>query len=94
LEESIARSYIRQILEGLRYLHEHGVIHRDIKSANVLLSSEGIVKLTDFGSSKKYSINDADFGMTNSMRGSPYWMAPEVVNRTGHSYSADIWSLG
>jgi serine/threonine protein kinase len=58
LEESIARSYIRQLLSGLAYLHDSFIIHRDLKSANVLIGPEGLVKLTDFGSSKKYEIEE------------------------------------
>jgi mitogen-activated protein kinase kinase kinase len=94
LEESIARNYIRQLLQGLAYLHDSGIIHRDLKSANVLIGPEGVVKLTDFGSSKKYELDDEDVEITKSLKGSPYWMAPEVVSRTGHSFPADIWSLG
>lgn len=92
LEVSIIRSYATQLLKGLEYLHAHGIIHRDLKSANVLISPSGVLKLTDFGSSRKFE--DVEEHWTKSLKGSPYWMAPEVVNRKGHSYSADIWSFG
>ena len=59
----------------------------------MLITQAGIVKLTDFGSSKRFSL-ETDVEITKSLKGSPYWMAPEVVNKIGHSYSADIWSLG
>lgn len=92
LEESIARNYMKQLLYGLQYLHARQIIHRDLKSANILVGEEGLVKLTDFGSSKKYGSNERH--LTKSLRGSPYWMSPEVLSRKGHSFPADIWSLG
>ena len=92
LGEDVIKNYTKQLLNGLSYLHYHGVIHRDLKSANVLITSAGVVKLTDFGSSRRFEANDS--GISRSLKGSPYWMAPEVVNRRGHSFSADIWSLG
>ncbi|CAG9316540.1 unnamed protein product [Blepharisma stoltei] len=92
LEETIIKSYGKQLLEGLGYLHANGIVHRDLKSANVLISTKGVVKLTDFGSSKKFE--DLDEQLSKSLKGSPYWMAPEVVRREGHTFSADIWSFG
>jgi mitogen-activated protein kinase kinase kinase ANP1 len=92
LEVSIIKKYSKQLLEGLSYLHENSIIHRDLKSANVLISPTGVLKLTDFGSSRKF--DQVEEHLTKSLKGSPYWMAPEVVNRKGHSYSADIWSFG
>ena len=92
LEEPIVKSYTEQLLSGLQYLHDNGIIHRDLKSANVLIGREGGIKITDFGSSKKFA--SSDLYMTKSMKGSPYWMAPEVASQTGQSYPADIWSLG
>lgn len=52
----------------------------------------GVIKLTDFGSSKYYL--SKDYSLTRSLRGSPYWMAPEVVERKGHLFPADVWSFG
>ncbi|CAG9317571.1 unnamed protein product [Blepharisma stoltei] len=92
LEDNVIKTFARQLLKGLAYLHENNVIHRDLKSANILISTNGKLKLTDFGSSRKFEHSDLE--LTKSLRGSPYWMAPEVVLRRGHSYSADIWSLG
>ena len=92
LEESIVKTYIKQLLEGLKYLHSHEVIHRDLKCANVLVSSDGKIKLTDFGSSVK--LTSCDKELSKSIQGSPCFIAPEVLLRQSHSYSADIWSLG
>jgi len=92
LEYPVISNYIRQLLDGLSYLHLHGVIHRDLKPANILLTTGGIVKLTDFGSSKR--MDALGPGLTKSLKGSPYWMAPEVITKQGHGTAADIWSLG
>ncbi|CAG9319597.1 unnamed protein product [Blepharisma stoltei] len=94
LPEVTVRAYTRQILKGLKYLHANGVVHRDIKGANILLDSEGRVKLSDFGCSRKYESTEAESGLLMSMRGSLPWMAPEVVKQCGHGRMADIWSLG
>ena len=77
LEEPIIKSYTEQLLLGLEYLHANGIIHRDLKSANVLIGREGNIKITDFGSCKKFASSEKNY--TKSMKGSPYWMAPEVA---------------
>ncbi|RID80605.1 hypothetical protein BRARA_A03256 [Brassica rapa] len=89
--ESLVAVYIAQVLEGLVYLHEQGVIHRDIKGANILTTKEGLVKLADFGVATK--LNESEFD-TNSVVGSPYWMAPEVIELIGVCAASDIWSVG
>ncbi|XP_073129923.1 MAP3K epsilon protein kinase 1-like [Henckelia pumila] len=89
--ESLVAVYIAQVLEGLVYLHEQGVIHRDIKGANILLTKEGLVKLADFGVATK--LNEADLN-THSVVGTPYWMAPEVIEMSGVCAASDIWSVG
>lgn len=91
LDEVIIKRYAEQVLRGLAYLHSHRIIHRDLKGANILLTPEGTIKLTDFGSSARLPGEDEP---CLSMKGSPYWMAPEVVSRTGHTTKADIWSFG
>ncbi|GFY96872.1 MAPK/ERK kinase kinase 1 [Actinidia rufa] len=91
LQDSTVSSYTRQILHGLKYLHERNVIHRDIKCANILVGANGSVKLADFGLAKVTKLNDI-----KSCKGTPFWMAPEVVrqNKKGYGLAADIWSLG
>ncbi|KAJ7540029.1 hypothetical protein O6H91_11G119200 [Diphasiastrum complanatum] len=89
--ESLVAVYIAQVLEGLAYLHEQGVIHRDIKGANILTTKEGLVKLADFGVATK--LTEADLN-THSVVGTPYWMAPEVIEMSGVSAASDIWSVG
>jgi len=94
-DESLVSSMTRQTLSGLAYLHTEGVLHRDLKADNILLDTDGTCKISDFGISKK---TDNIYGndVTNSMQGSVFWMAPEVIRSQGQGYSAkvDIWSLG
>eukprot|EP00466_Bigelowiella_natans_P007261 jgi/Bigna1/40342/e_gw1.42.87.1 len=93
LTESEISVVMKHALEGIAFLHNRKVIHRDIKAANLLLSESGDCKLADFGVSKKMAHTLAT---TKTMIGTPYWMAPEVVGhrKNGYNTKADIWSLG
>ncbi|KAK7331115.1 hypothetical protein VNO77_25329 [Canavalia gladiata] len=97
ITESVIRNFTRHILSGLAYLHSKKTIHRDIKGANLLVDSAGVVKLADFGMAKHLTGYEANL----SLRGSPYWMAPELLqavmqkdNSTDLAFAIDIWSLG
>nr|ODO01011.1 STE/STE11/CDC15 protein kinase [Cryptococcus depauperatus CBS 7855] len=92
--ESLVAVYISQVLEGLIYLHEQGVIHRDIKGANILTNKDGSVKLADFGVSSRTTTPAASDAADAEVVGSPYWMAPEVIEQSGASTASDVWSVG
>ncbi|XP_070564922.1 uncharacterized protein [Ptychodera flava] len=96
LEEPVFCRYTKQVLKGVDYLHDNSVIHRDIKGGNVMLMPTGVIKLIDFGCAKRLCMNlsQSKAQLLKSMRGTPYWMAPEVVMETGHGTKSDIWSIG
>ncbi|XP_024973179.1 mitogen-activated protein kinase kinase kinase 3 isoform X1 [Cynara cardunculus var. scolymus] len=89
--EPVIQNYTRQVLCGLAYLHGRNTVHRDIKGANILVDPNGEIKLADFGMAKHIT----NCTSMLSFKGSPYWMAPEVVmNTNGYNLAVDIWSLG
>jgi serine/threonine protein kinase len=79
-----------EVLKGLAYLHASKIIHRDVKAANILLTNQAHVKIVDFGISAQIDKSEK----LNEPVGSPFWMAPEVIMETEHTYKCDIWSLG
>ena len=85
--ESLVRVYTEQVLKGLEYLHSNGVLHRDIKGCNILVTKEGTAKLADFGVSAKVDETQKKF----SIVGTPYWMAPEVIEMAGCGLPSDVW---
>lgn len=94
--ESLIRRFSYHILSGVTYLHSRGIIHRDIKGANILVTDAGIAKLADFGCSKRMAglcTTSLEESM-HAMRGSVPWMAPEVIKQAGYGRSSDIWSFG
>ncbi|XP_074570986.1 LOW QUALITY PROTEIN: mitogen-activated protein kinase kinase kinase 3-like [Curcuma longa] len=89
--ETLIRNYTAQVLSGLAYLHGRNTVHRDVKGANILVDPNGEIKLADFGMAKHM----AAYTSIKSFKGSPYWMAPEIImNTSGYDLSVDIWSLG
>lgn len=89
MPEVLIVRYTQQILAGLEYLHSRNVIHRDIKCGNILITKDGTVKLADFGIATNLSNESGP-----DAAGSPYWMAPEIIELRGACTASDIWSLG
>jgi len=80
---------VKQVLAGLSFLHSNFLAHRDLKSANIMLTVNGDVKLIDFG-----LCSDISQGEVVHMVGSPFWMPPEMIKRQPHGLSTDVWSFG
>jgi hypothetical protein len=89
--EPLCAYMIHEVVLGLNYLHSNGKIHRDLKCDNLLMSSEGSVKLGDFGGTGRLTETE---DKRNTFVGSPFWMAPEVIKENDYDTAADIWSLG
>ncbi|NXF81771.1 M3K19 kinase, partial [Sclerurus mexicanus] len=97
LPEAVLCKYTKQILQGVAYLHANRVVHRDIKGNNVMLMPNGTVKLIDFGCARRLawaSPGGTRSETLRSVRGTPYWMAPEVISESGYGRKSDIWSVG
>eukprot|EP00181_Compsopogon_caeruleus_P003533 CAMPEP_0184681878 /NCGR_PEP_ID=MMETSP0312-20130426/4876_1 /TAXON_ID=31354 /ORGANISM="Compsopogon coeruleus, Strain SAG 36.94" /LENGTH=318 /DNA_ID=CAMNT_0027133007 /DNA_START=161 /DNA_END=1117 /DNA_ORIENTATION=- len=89
--EKDAKVILVQVLKGLAHLHDHGVVHRDIKPGNILFSTNGDVKIADFGLSAIIKEGETT---TTGMYGTPYYAAPEVFRNEHYTTVADMWSLG
>lgn len=91
-EDRILVLYLRQMLAGLRYLHECGIVHGDLKCANVLVTDKAEVKISDFGTSKHFQHYNANAEVVG---GTLLWMAPELIREDPrHTFASDIWSIG
>jgi len=90
-DEELTRFYAAQIVLALEELHKHNIIYRDLKPENVLIDSDGYIKITDFGLSKD---NITDNNAAHSFCGTPEYLAPEILKRLGHGKPIDWWSLG
>ncbi|KAI0663357.1 hypothetical protein C8Q70DRAFT_949240 [Cubamyces menziesii] len=91
VEEKYVSVITREVLNGLSYLHKSSIIHRDIKAANILITSAGKVMICDFGVS---ALLVTASSKRNTLVGTPHWMAPEVAHASAYDTKADIWSLG
>lgn len=91
LTECETRYYMKQILEGVNYLHQNKIIHRDLKLGNLFLSDDLQVKIGDFGLATKL---EHEGERKKTLCGTPNYIAPEILTKSGHSYEVDIWSIG
>ncbi|ESP02150.1 hypothetical protein LOTGIDRAFT_111267 [Lottia gigantea] len=91
LSEDEARHFMKQIVEGMFYLHSHGILHRDLTLSNLLLSRDNNLKIADFGLATQLSVPDEKHF---TMCGTPNYISPEVASRSAHGLEADVWSLG
>jgi fused len=91
LPENEVRKIAQQLVHALYYLHSHRIIHRDMKPQNILISANGIVKLCDFGFARSMSTNTI---VLTSIKGTPLYMAPELVQELPYNHTVDLWSLG
>uniref|UniRef100_A0AAV2J7T9 non-specific serine/threonine protein kinase n=1 Tax=Knipowitschia caucasica TaxID=637954 RepID=A0AAV2J7T9_KNICA len=91
LPESQVRDIACQLVSALYYLHSHRILHRDMKPQNILLGKGGVVKLCDFGFARAMSVSTL---VLTSIKGTPLYMSPELVEEKPYDHTADLWSLG
>eukprot|EP01012_Entosiphon_sulcatum_P046267 TRINITY_DN6208_c0_g1_i1.p1 TRINITY_DN6208_c0_g1~~TRINITY_DN6208_c0_g1_i1.p1 ORF type:complete len:617 (+),score=67.14 TRINITY_DN6208_c0_g1_i1:26-1876(+) len=88
--EAVVHVYTGQILHGLEYLHAHNILHRDIKASNILVNQQGVIKLSDFGTSLTL---DGSQTIKRELVGTPLYMAPETIREAKYSRASDVWAL-
>ncbi|XP_064595853.1 serine/threonine-protein kinase Nek9-like [Liolophura sinensis] len=91
LEEKEVLGMFQQIVAAIRHVHEHNILHRDLKTANIFLTKEGVVKVGDFGISKMLSTSNKG---ANTVLGTPYYISPEMCEGKAYNDRSDIWALG
>ncbi len=91
--EDTVWKYFSQILYATKYLHDNGIIHRDIKTSNLLITKLGNLKLIDFNTCKTIG-NNLKMSLKHTQIGTPYYMSPELINNSKYNYKVDIWSIG
>ncbi|KAF5270466.1 hypothetical protein FQA39_LY08344 [Lamprigera yunnana] len=91
LTEPETRFYMKQILSGVNYLHQNKIIHRDLKLGNLFLNDDLHVKIGDFGLAARIAF---DGETKKTLCGTPNYIAPEILNKKGHSFEVDVWSIG
>ena len=90
LKEKYARKYMRQLADGLKYLLENNIMHRDLKPHNILLTEDNKLKLSDFGFARYFEKNT----LVETLCGSPMYMAPEIMKHREYTNKSDLWSVG
>lgn len=93
LNNDQARFYIASMILGLEYMHNEGIIYRDIKPENIMVDRRGFIKFIDLGTAK-FMKKKSHYIKSSTIIGTPHYMAPEVIEGRGYSYTADLWSLG
>ncbi len=88
--EQQAKSYLKDIMNGAKYLHKNGIIHRDLKPANILMKN-GVCKLSDFGFAKSLSGQET---IMKSIVGTPLYMSPQILKKGKYTTKSDLWSIG
>ena len=101
-DECVIKSFARQLVEGLDFLHSNRIIHADLKGANILFDGKENIKLSDFGAARfkvqqcieNEYLTHSESDICKSIKGSLYWMAPEMIKQIGYGRKIDIWALG
>lgn len=90
-DEHLVLYWITQACMGLQHIHDHKILHRDIKTKNIFLTSDGSIKIGDFGISRVLNSHSQN---ANSIVGAPYYMSPEMIRGNSYNHKTDVWSMG